>query len=255
MYRTKLSRAYSKTKLYLQRSSPTILTCIAASGVIVSSVMAAKATPKALALLEKVSGEKGGELTTLETVLTAAPAYIPSVVVGMSTIACIFGANILNKQKQAALVSAYALVNNSFKEYRKKLIELHGEEADVEVKNAIARECCNYHQLRLDAPDNKVVFYDEISGESITCYEREVMDAEYHLNRNFTIRGYAFLNEFYEFLGLPMTDYGGTVGWSVASGIMWIDFEHRLIEHDDGGLDLYSINMVFQPDILKEWEC
>ena len=86
-------------------------------------------------------------------------------------------------------------------------------------------------------------------------YEREVIDAEYHFNRNFTMRGYAFLNEFYEFLGLPMTEYGRIAGWSMSSGIMWVDFEHRLIDNDDGGTACYSIDMVFPPEVLEEWEC
>ena len=86
-------------------------------------------------------------------------------------------------------------------------------------------------------------------------YEREIIDAEYHFNRNFTMRGYAFLNELYEFLGMPKTEYGGIAGWSLCSGIMWVDFEHRLIDNDDGGPACYSIDMVFSPEILEEWEC
>ena len=80
----------------------------------------------------------------------------------------------------------------------------------------MAREFCGYHQIGLDTPDEKVIFYDEISGESITCYEREIMDAEYHLNRNFVMRGYASLNEFYEFLGLPQTERGEELGWTMS---------------------------------------
>lgn len=152
-------------------------------------------------------------------------------------------------------MSAYALLRNYHKEYRDKLIELHGEEADAEIRNAMIREHCNFHPLDSDVPDGKVIFYDEISGESIMRYEREVIDAEYHFNRNFTMRGYAFLNEFYEFLGLPMTEYGRIAGWSMSSGIMWVDFEHRLIDNDDGGTACYSIDMVFPPEVLEEWEC
>ena len=39
-----------------------------------------KATPKALSLLEQAKEEKGEELTKLETVKIAGPAYIPSIV-------------------------------------------------------------------------------------------------------------------------------------------------------------------------------
>lgn len=232
----------------LKRSSPTILTCIGASGVVVTAVMVAKATPKAMTLLERAKWEKGEKLEPLEIIAIAGPAYIPSAIVGITTIGCIFGANALNRKQQASLTSAYALLNNYHKEYRNKLIELHGKETDIEVRNAMARVHCNYHQIDMDVPDGKVIFYDEISGKSILRYEREVMDAEYHLNRNFVLRGYASLNEFYEFLGLPQTKYGDEVGWTYTDGYCWIDFEHRLISRDDGGTEVYAIDMLFPPD-------
>lgn len=250
-----LKRMRYRTACYFKRYSSTLLTFIGAVGVVGTAVMAAKAAPKALKLLESAEKQKGEELTALEKVQTAGPVYIPTVTIGASTIACIFGANVLSRRNQAALTSAYALIDRSYKEYRKTLINLHGEEADIEVRNAMAREHCNFHQLRLDVPDGKAIFYEEISGQSIVCYEREIMDAEYHMNRNYAIRGYALLNELYEFLGLPATEYGGIAGWSMASGLSWIDFEHRMIDNDDGGTACYSIDMVFPPEILEEWEC
>lgn len=213
-------RMCGMSRLYLRRSSPTILCCAAAVGVVGTAVVAVKATPKAMRLLEEATEEKGAELSRTEIFVAVAHLYIPSAAIGAGTIFCIFGANALNKHQQAQLMSAYALIKNYHKEYCNKLIKLHGEEEDIEVRNAMMRERCDVHILHSDVPDGKVIFYDEMSGESIMRYEREVIDAEYHFNRNFTIRGYAFLNEFYEFLGLPQTEYGGTVGWSICSGIM-----------------------------------
>ena len=122
------------SKLFIKKNSSTILTCLGATGVVITSVMAVKATPKAMLLLEEEKENKGSELTKLEVVMTAAPAYIPAVGIGLSTIACIFGANILNKRQQAALMSAYALINRSYRDYRSKLRELLGEETDEQVR-------------------------------------------------------------------------------------------------------------------------
>ena len=112
----------AKSEIFFKKNSSTILTCIGAIGVAATAVMAVKATPKAIAMLDKAKEEKGEELTKLETFKVAAPAYIPATVVGVSTIACIFGANILNKKQQASLMSAYALVDNYYKEYKNSLI-------------------------------------------------------------------------------------------------------------------------------------
>ena len=43
----------NSSKLFLRRNSPTILTFLGAAGVVATSIAAAKATPKAMALLEK----------------------------------------------------------------------------------------------------------------------------------------------------------------------------------------------------------
>lgn len=251
----KFYRMCAKSRSHLERSSPTILCCVAALGLVGTAVTAVKATLKAMKLLEETMNEKGANLSKVEIVVTVAHLYIPAATIGVGTIFCIFGANALNKHQQAQLMSAYTLLKNYHKEYCDKLIELHGEETDIEVRNAMMRERCDFHPLDSDVPDRKVIFYDEISGESIMRYEREVIDAEYHLNRNFVLRGYASLNEFYEFLGMPKTDYGMSVGWTVSDGYAWIDFEHRLISKDDGGTDIYSIDMIFVPDadFMREW--
>lgn len=251
-----LQKVRFNTKVFFRKNSPTILTCIGAGGMIATVVLAVKATPRAMKLLEDAENEKGEGLTKTEVIVTAGPAYIPATIIGLSSIACVFGANVLNKNQSASLASAYALLENSYKEYREKLIELYGKEADKEIRDAIIRDHCEYHVIDCDIPEDKLVWVDEISGNSVVRYEREIIDAEYHLNRNFTMRGYASLNEFYEFLGLPTTDYGDAVGWSISDGIYWIDFEHRLVSRDDGGPSVYAIGMVFGPDedYLREWE-
>lgn len=251
-----LKRKAYKTKICLKRVSPTILSCLAAVGVVATTVAAVRATPKALRLLDEARKEKGENLSKAECVIAVGSVYIPTAAIGFSTIVCIFGANALNRKQQASLTSAYMMLHNYHKEYRDKLVEMYGKDTDVQIRNAMAREHYSYHQIGLNAPDGKVIFYDELSGESFLRYEREVMDAEYHLNRNFVLRGYAPLNEFYEFLGLPKTEYGDTVGWTTTDGYYWIDFEHRLISQDDGGTDVYIIDIIFPPDAdyLEGWK-
>ena len=57
-----------------------------------TSVLVGKATFKASEILEETKKEKGGKLETMEAVKLVAPVYIPSIVMGASTIACILGA-------------------------------------------------------------------------------------------------------------------------------------------------------------------
>ena len=146
------------SRSFLKRNASTILTCIGAAGVIATSIAAVKATPKAEILLREAEEEKGENLTTLEKIQIAGPAYIPSLLIGASTIACIFGANILSARQQATLMSAYGLLDASYKEYSKKVKELYGEEADNKVKEEVTKE--HYTEIPETIPEGKQLFFD-----------------------------------------------------------------------------------------------
>lgn len=119
---------------FWKRNGGTILACVAAAGTIVTTVLAVKATPKVTTILKKAEEDKGEELTKLEVIKTAAPAYIPAVISGAATIACIFGIDLLSRKQQASIMSAYALLESSYNEYRKKVAEIYGVDADEAIK-------------------------------------------------------------------------------------------------------------------------
>lgn len=251
-----LKELYLKAQPRIKKHGSLILSVTAATGVVMTAVSAAKATPKAMELIDKAKEEKGAELTMTEKVITTAPVYFPAAVIGASTIACILGAHVLNKKQQAALTSAYALLNASYKEYREKTDEIFGEDASDQIKSAIAEDKYDEVKVIKTRPDSKefedtVLFFDEYRNEFFESSIEHVKDAEYHFNRNFALRDYAELNELYEFLGLPPTELGATLGWSsyagqVTYGYQWVDFNHVKDVLDDG-TEYYRLEMPFPP--------
>lgn len=234
-----LAKVGHKAKVFVKKNSATILTCVGAAGVVATAVTAVKATPKAVRLLEEAKAEKGEELTKWEVVKTAGPAYIPSVAIGAGTIACIFGANILNKRHQAAIMSAYAMLDQSYKEYRNKTNELYGEDADQNIRKEIAKDKYKDQDIEMSGEGNKQLFFDEFSGRYFEASMEEVLAAEYKINRMINIGFGAYLNEFYELLGLEPVDYGEYLGWNPAmlSDMFWnswVDFTHFKTTMDDG---------------------
>lgn len=247
------------SQLFCKKHASTILTCAGGAGVVITAITAVKATPKALQLLDDAKKEKGEELSTSEKIKIAAPTYIPSVIIGAGTLACIFGANVMNKRHQAALVSAYTLLDSSFKEYKQKLKDLYGEETHQNIVNAIAIEkaeemrvrgsylCSDCDLAGEEACGEPVLFYDEYGNRYFESTIEQVISAEYHLNRNYILRGYSYLNELYDFLGLEGTDYGSVLGWAPTDeGEYWIEFNHRKVVLDDG-LECYILEMPFEP--------
>ena len=264
-------RPLCKIASKLQRNSSNILTCVGAVGVISTSISSVKATPKAIELIKKAEHDKGEPLTKFEIVKTVGFVYTPSILIGASTIACIFGANVLNKKNQAALMSAYALIDNSFKEYKNKVKELYGENADTDIRNSIAVDKFKNRRVRTDTSDNET-FYDEFSDRFFNSTMEKVITAEYELNRNLALKGFATLNEFYKYLGLPPIVNGDAFGWSLDAGSMyygysWIDFEHVKVDTEDGDDPNHegfyrlimtnepSVNydLITDPDINETW--
>lgn len=224
----------------------TILALASAVGVIATAVTAVKVTPKAIKLLKEEQEQRGEPLTNVDKILTAGPVYIPPIILGVSTIFCILGTNALSKKSQATLLAGYELTKNSFKEYRNTLIELKGEEVDQEIRDNIMRAHAEVHITDLDQPDQKIKFVETYSGQEFFAYEREVMDAEYHLNRNFCLRGYATLNEFAEFLGINQIPDNDRIMWAVEDELYWIDFVHHVKQDKNGDYVCY-IEYVFGP--------
>lgn len=235
---------------FIKRNSSTILTCVGAAGVIGTAVLAVMATPKALDLIEEAKEEKGEKLTKLEIVNVAGPAYIPSVAVGLATITCIFGANVLNRKQQAALISAYGLLDRSYKEYRSKVKEMLGEDTDQMIRESVVKDKYDKDDISLE-DSNKCLFYEEHYGKYFERTMTEVLDAEMQVNKCFVENGVVSLNEFLEFLGLDEVDGGDLIGWESDYmiefyGHTWINFEHQLVQLDDG-LECYIIDTPVKP--------
>ena len=235
-------------KLFLKRNGSTILTVLGGAGVVATAVTAVKATPKAINLIEVYEEQKGEDLTTLEKVRVAGPHYIPAILIGAGTIACIFGANVLNKRNQASLMSAYALIDNSYKEYKKKVAELYGEETHKEVVSSIAKD---KYTDDIRVGDNKMLFYDEFSHRYFESTLEDVIKAEYNTNRKLQCNGGVYLNEYYEFLELEPIPGGTELGWS--SGILeshylaeQIAFDHWKVVLEDG-LECCIITLRYEP--------
>lgn len=218
---------------------------------VATAVLTAKATPKAMRLLEEAKKEKGEELTNLEKIQAAGVAYIPPLLVGASTIACIFGANALNKRQQASLMSAYALLDSSYKEYRSKVKDIYGEDADENIKNEIAKD--KYKNDDVPKENGLELFYDEFSGRFFRSTLEKVQRAQYEINRDLSLTEWATINDFYDYLDIPHVDGGDVIGWSMAMNEQdywqtWVDFSNLKMVDDDG-LEYYIVRMYQEPTL------
>lgn len=228
-----------------------MLTVASSVGVIATGVAGAWGMKRAIDSINEENPEG-----KLETAIVAAPSFIPAAISAGISIYCIITNHIVNKETQAMLLGSVALAKESFNKYRKVVIDTIGEEAEQEMRMEVVRQQSDYHIQNINTPDKKLLFYEPLTSTYIERYEREIIDAEYHLNRNFALSGYVTVRDFCNILGIDihqsfMTDKLLDKAWSIEEGYCWIDFEHRLVDNGDGEI-FYIIDPIFEP--LDEYE-
>ncbi len=237
-----------RVKGFLKKNGSVILTVAACVGLVGTAVLVAIETPKAM---EDMEASKGDGDTKLETGLVVARDYIPAIATAAATMACIISSTILDKKQQATILSAYASCNELFKNYREQVIERHGEEEDEEIYQKIVGHSSVWHQTGVDYPDIMALWYEPYTKNYIKAYEREILHAEYHINRNFMLGGYISVADWAMMLGISENDIplkAYDEGWSTYEEYYWFDVTHNYMGRDkETGLPMFSLDTDFKP--------
>lgn len=249
----RIERLVSGTVHLIKKESPMILGVLGAVGVVLTAVTVSRDTLKAEIRLEGKEDEIHRELTKAEWVQTVLPAYIPSIAVGSATVACIIASTVLNQKQKVALSSAYILLDQSYKKYKDKVVEMFGEGADREVEREVTKDRIQELKKKDEIrSDETLIFYEKHYNQLFERSMLEVKDAEYLLNKKFAATGQATLNDFYLLLGLEETKEGAELGWDVINASSpeecWIDFEHDLVKTQDG-MQVYEILFENEPTL------
>lgn len=102
------------------KHSPEILMGIGIAGMITTTVMAVKATPKAITLLEDGALD---EKKPMDVIKITWKCYIPAIITGAISVTCLIGASSVNLRRNAALATAYTLSESTLREYQKRWLK------------------------------------------------------------------------------------------------------------------------------------
>lgn len=248
-----------------------LLAIISSAGVVATGIAAAKAVPKAIKLQEKAEQKKGSELTKKEKIKASIPAYILPTVFGAATITCIMGNSILSERQQASLASAYGLLSTTYTKYRNKVREIYGEEAHQEIMRAIMVD--PDHKIwgmglggpvdtTINDDDEVCLFYDALSNRYFESTKVKVLEALFHLNRNYVLGGlWVDVNTWYYMLGIPKMSKFDELCWASLGEVSFIDYnmhkaplEEVPVEASNNYLECYVIEFVFDPMTEEEYE-
>ena len=237
MDKSNITNIIKGIKASISRHSPEILTGIGIAGMVTTTILAVKATPKAIKLIEAEKRAKHVDaLSPVDTVKTVWKCYIPAAMTGVSSIACLIGSNAINAKRNAALTTVYTLSEMARNEYKEKVIETIGEKKERTIKEKVDAE-----RIKRDPVSKKEVIitekgttlcYDHVFGRYFKSDIDIINRAMNKINREIVINMYASLNDFYAELGLSPVEMGYDLGWNIDDGTIEIEPSSQLA--DDG---------------------
>ena len=267
----KASNTFGKASLIAKAASPEIFVGAGIGCMIAGAVYACKATLKVDEVIEKkneriekinalkeaVDDENNTEYTESDysdedyrkDVCSAyvrmfgglVRTYGPSLILGAIGIASILnGHNILSK-RNLAIAAAYETIKEGYSEYRDRVINELGEDADKRFKYGIQKKDIEYEEEKEDGTVKKKTkknadvlegysknakFFDSASQYWCKSAEYNLLflrERQEYANNILQQRGHLFLNEVYDMLGIPRTEEGQVEGWR-KDGVGFVDF-------------------------------
>lgn len=236
MNKSNVTKLFSTIRHTVSKRSPEILLGVGIAGMITTTVLAVKATPKALQLIDEAEHEKTDKLTPVETVKVVWKPYIPAITTGVLSVACLISSGSVNAKRNAALATAYKISETALTEYKNKVVETIGEKKEQVIRESIAKDKVEQNPLSnstvIISDRGNTLCYDAAVGRYFKSDIDAIKRAVNEINRKMTYEMYVSLNEFYDELNLPNTDLGDELGWNMDDGLVDVDISTQVA--DDG---------------------
>ena len=231
-----ISKLIESSKKKLSDNAPEIMIGFGLAGMLTSTIMAVKATPKAMAIIEEEEDYLNRELTKIEKAKLVWKPYVPAALGYCASTALIIGANNVNSKRSAMFAGAYKLSEQTLATYRDKVIETIGEEKEREISDKVARDKVkearqpSYHANEVIYGTGQCLCYDPISGRYFNSDMDKIRKIENDLNYRLMKENMISLNEFYTELGMECTDMGFKYGWNIDEGLIEVRFTSTITD-------------------------
>jgi hypothetical protein len=222
-----LQAKFSQFGRGVKHHAPELLAAAGVTGLAVTAWLSGKAGFRAgLIAMADVSqriddtpeGEETVFMTPQELIKETWKFYIPAIGVGAVTAVAIVGGNRISNSRQLALISAAAIGERAFQEYREKLVETTSRPKEQKVRDDVAQDKVNEKKDEISrlivSKDGDALVIETHTKQVFVSSAEKIYRAENAANRISNHDGYISLNVFLDQLGLPSTPAGEVVGWS-----------------------------------------
>lgn len=216
--------AVDRTVAVTKKHAPEILTGLTVTGIAGTAVLSARAGYKSGLLVmadsaaRTIEGEDEVRMSGKEIVRETWRFYLPTLAVGLIAVAASVGSNRISTQRQMAVISAAALSERAFQEYRDKVIETTTKPKEQKIRDDIAQQHVDDKKSELSnltiSRDGDVLCLELYTGRTFISNAEKIRRAENDANRDCLNDGSVTMNVFHSYLGLPYTDAGEVVGWN-----------------------------------------
>lgn len=206
-----------------KKNSPVILTGTAMAGLLSTTVLAVRATPKAMERINDASLDEEGNtinISNWEKFKAAWIEYVPTAISFVGTGACIIGAQAINGKRLAAMSALYSMSETALKDYKDEVLKAVGPKKEDAIRDSV-----NSKKIQKDPPEGKdviitgkgeVLCYETITGRYFKSNADEIHRAENELVRQMNLGDSRLsTNEWFYALGLAGTKLGDEMGWTI----------------------------------------
>ena len=226
MHKPKIPKFLKDVQRTVGKHSPEILTGIGIMGLLSTTVIAVRVTPRALELMrerhEELNLDCDQRLPIKETIKATWKCYVPALATCVTSTACIVWASSKHLKRNAALAAAYKLSESAFTEYREKVAETFGAKKEESVRDKLAQDKVDKTTIGpnevIITGNGETLCMDYESGRIFKSDIDKIKKSINELNRQMLLNEYVSLNDFYDEVGLSHTEIGYTVGWRIDKG-------------------------------------
>lgn len=242
-----ITRFASRSAFKIKKNSPQILFYSGIVGTVATTILASRATLKAVPVVERLNAERDEldsfhledkidpDLYTKEVYRQYTQAgvdltklYGPVVIVGIGSLFALTKSHQQLTSRNTALTMAYTGLFKTFESYRNRVREQLGEDRDLQFLHGTVQQEIEYADKSGRNRTKSITALDPSSAAAFTYYY-DANCPSWHKDPGYNVnylqgqqdwanillqkQGHLFLNEVYDLLKIPHTKEGAILGW------------------------------------------
>lgn len=161
-----------------RRAGSIILGLFSAAGTVITAILVAKETPKAMNKIKELKQNK--ESKKIDYIKALVPIYWPAGIMCLGTIASTTVSQVISMRTEASLIATSTMLSQGWNRYKGKVKDILGIEQEKTISNSISTD--DYQKQKPIPVKNEQLYWEEHLG-FFSCKESDLLCALSDLNQ------------------------------------------------------------------------